>query len=539
MIPVVWLHEHPLCWDQALTDSILSGRTWATFPTTTHHIDYEASGRAMADAYGDGAVVVVPARYVTSDQVKALIDPLSWAVVILTSDEEATFPWRDLSHPNMRIWVQTPRPEIHGDHGRFIPLGAPPDTADLLAEAPTTRTLDWVFAGQVNHGIRRYCVEWLNQIPGGEALVSGGFTQGLPRDEYLATLASARTAPAPCGPATPETFRVWEALEAGAVPLADDQCLVGLHGYWQYAFGEVPFPTISDWADAPKTIDTVLDGWQRTANLCNAWWQTTKRNLAMRIADDIHELAGTRPETRSARDRVTVLLPTSPIPSQPDTLIIEETVLSIRAHLDAEIIIMIDGVRDEQAHYRDAYDEYVARILHLAAHTWTGVTPLLFDEHHHQAAMTRHALDLVRTPTVMFVEHDTPLAPEPIDWDAILGVLEDGALHLVRFHHEAQIPEPHQYLMLDPTPVGMGGVPVVRTIQWSQRPHAAQTSYYRRILGDYFPAGDRTMIEPRMHSICQSEPWGAHRLGIYAPGPMIKRSLHLDGRAGDPKWEAG
>jgi hypothetical protein len=238
-------------------------------------------------------------------------------------------------------------------------------------------------------------------------------------------------------------------------------------------------------------------------------------------------------------DEITVLIPTSPIPSHPSTKIIEETVASVRFHLpDAPIVVMCDGVRAEQEHRRGDYVAYLEQVAWLSGHEWGNVAPLVADDHQHQANMTRRALEQVTTPLVLFVEHDTPLVTdEPIDWAAVTGVLLADELDVVRFHHEALILEPHQHLMVDSAVAKIGGCPVLRTVQWSQRPHVARSDYYRRIIGDHFPATGRTMIEDRMHSVCQVQPWDNNRLAIYAPGANLKRSLHSDGRDGDPKYE--
>ena len=59
------------------------------------------------------------------------------------------------------------------------------------------------------------------------------------------------------------------------------------------------------------------------------------------------------------RKDITVIIPTSVIRSHPSTAIIDETINNIRYHLpDSEIILQIDGIRDEQLHRKKEYDEY-------------------------------------------------------------------------------------------------------------------------------------------------------------------------------------
>jgi hypothetical protein len=161
--------------------------------------------------------------------------------------------------------------------------------------------------------------------------------------------------------------------------------------------------------------------------------------------------------------------------------------------------------------------------------------PVVFDDHRHQANMTRAALELVDTPYVVFVEHDTPFSDEPIDWPAVLAAMATEHFDVIRFYHEAQPPLEHSHLMIG-DPIEVAGCPVQRTIQWSQRPHIAPTGYYRRIISTHFPSTCRTMIEDKMHGVSQDDEPG-NRLAIYAPQGTWRRSLHLDGRGADPKYE--
>ncbi len=237
---------------------------------------------------------------------------------------------------------------------------------------------------------------------------------------------------------------------------------------------------------------------------------------------------------------ITAVVPVSPIKSHPGTDILVETLGSIRYHLpDAELFVTFDGVRPEQEDLRADYDEHIRRVLWLLDHYYGNALPFLFDEHHHQTGMMRSVLDHVETPLILYVEQDAPLVvDEPIDWDLVSGYITGGKSNLVRFHHEAHIPPDHKHLMhgweLDFT----------QTSQWSQRPHLASTAYYRRIMESYFSPKACSFIEDKMHSVAQEAfkidgmgGWNQHRLHIYTPPGNIKRSYHLDGRAGGPKFD--
>jgi hypothetical protein len=88
------------------------------------------------------------------------------------------------------------------------------------------------------------------------------------------------------------------------------------------------------------------------------------------------------------------------------------------------------------------------------------------------------------------------------------------------------------------------GQPLLRTAQWSQRPHLASTEFYRNVLSRYFGTEARTMIEDVMHGVVdhawrtdREQGWERFRLWLYAPPGDVKRSTHLDGRAGESKFE--
>jgi hypothetical protein len=407
------------------------------------------------------------------------------------------------------------------------------------------RPYPWVFQGQVNHERRRRMLRRLRRRnDGGILSVSEGFAQGVGHEEFIWAMEDSKVALAPSGPATPDSFRAAEGLEAGCLTVVDSECPEGHRGYWDLVFGQDhKLIVCEDWdTNVDDYIDHYNTFWPNAATRQSAWWQRWKRDLQWRIHDDITELSGQnwtwyREQNPGVPFQPTVLIPTSPIKAHPDTSMIEKTVESVRFHFpDAEIIVMADGVRQEQSHYRTEYEEYLNRLTWLCEHSWGNTVPLIFDEHTHQAGMAREALKLVRTPTLLYVEHDCPLVTDwPFDWSGLLYVVESGEINVMRFHFESLVLEEHKSLMLGSSPRVVHGVPLWRTLQWSQRPHLANTEYYRHLLQRPYFDG-KTMIEDAAISLSTTEPWGAHRVAIYHPEGIIKRSYTLDGRGDDPKW---
>lgn len=236
------------------------------------------------------------------------------------------------------------------------------------------------------------------------------------------------------------------------------------------------------------------------------------------------------------RDLITVVIPTSPIPSCPTTTLIEQTIKSVRHHLpDCRISIQADGVRPEQEKFRKAYAEYLVN-LEERAKEFGRITVYTFAEFNHQAAMMKLLINRIETPLLFYVEHDLPLLPDPIDFHGISLALMSGMFNQVRLHYWSQILDDHKHLMIDEKPIFISGTPFVRTVQYSQHPHVARTDFYQRILEAFSP-GCRTMIETRAYGLVANAPWEEYKCAIYAPEPNLRRIVHLHGREEESKFE--
>ena len=257
-------------------------------------------------------------------------------------------------------------------------------------------------------------------------------------------------------------------------------------------------------------------------------------------------------------NNLTVLIPTSPIPSHPSTAILDETIANIRKYTDAEIIIMCDGVHSSLEHRRGDYKRYIDAIQSKKVNGDYGNCHIpVFENHEHQARMTRFVLqNMVKTPLIMFCEHDcSPIGDIPFEKICEYVATEDSSyINCIRFNIFDKTPAEHQYLMLSEEPETIhewvvGGevvktIKATRTIQWSQRPHIAKAQWYRNILKTFFPPNDKTMIEDVMHSVVQTQYDLNKRddfgLAIYAPDEGTQlRSYHSDARGSDEKIITG
>jgi hypothetical protein len=190
---------------------------------------------------------------------------------------------------------------------------------------------------------------------------------------------------------------------------------------------------------------------------------------------------------------------------------------------------MFDGVPAWLAEFKPAYEKFKQSML-WKINFMDNCTPLVFDTPHHQSLMTKKALELIRTPMLLWLEQDTPLHNK-IPFEELEPVISSGYANLIRFHFEATIPDDHKYLMLDENPIDILGQPFIRTRQWSGRPHLASTKYYREIIDKYWDDQPR-FIEHIMYGVVAEahSDFDEHRVHIYAPSGTLVRSKHLDGR---------
>jgi exopolysaccharide biosynthesis predicted pyruvyltransferase EpsI len=240
------------------------------------------------------------------------------------------------------------------------------------------------------------------------------------------------------------------------------------------------------------------------------------------------------------KNDVTIIVATSVLPSHPDTKIIDETISTIRSHFPKnEIILQMDGLREERISRKLDYDEYKNRVLWKCLHEWENVLPIIFDEHYHQTTMMKKTINIINTAAMLYVEGDAPITPDcEIDWQKCLDMLEYEKANTIRFHFEAFIPKEHSHLMFGLEDGFM------KTAQWSQRPHLSTVKYYKDVILPF--SDDKTFIEDRLHGKIQDDilpydefdqaGWNQHKLWIYHPEGSIKRSYHLDGREGTQKF---
>lgn len=231
---------------------------------------------------------------------------------------------------------------------------------------------------------------------------------------------------------------------------------------------------------------------------------------------------------------ITVIIPTSPSITHPDTSIIDTCIASVRKYLpNSPIIITFDGVRKELEHHTERYKQYREKMLE----KYGGEMELIFFTNHvHQSGMIREAIAHVKTDQIFYIEHDWELVGE-IPFRDMSQMIVSGIADLVRILYPTELPSYYMDKMIDQEPQIVCDIPVVRTFQWSQNPHLASTEFYRRIIEKYMDPNKKGYIEESMLAPVQTHyemaGWGEFKTFIYVPEGNTQRCMHLDGRKGE------
>ena len=289
-VNVYWLsyHDDILArgyWDQGNLEEIFAQGNYE------HHVGIKDVPE------GQGGIVIINGRTHVEDTqfINEDIAKLAWILFIDTGDEESVFPWREIKHPRMRVWVMLPKLNMHDDVSYRLPNGYRPETRATLEQiGPQDRIYDFFFAGQVTHDRRLQCMEAVRSLSRDvrgyvvETKEFGG-RGGLAYPDYMAKMAASKIVLCPSGPESPDNFRLYEALEAGCLPIVD--AFSTKHqapGFWQLLLGnDIPFPIVNYWDVLPELLPNLLRDWPHNANNANAWWLQKKREMKFKLEDDI------------------------------------------------------------------------------------------------------------------------------------------------------------------------------------------------------------------------------------------------------------
>jgi len=303
-----------LIWQIDPHDPLIWERDWLTLLLEAYDIEHVVD--LKHEVVADRAIVVTPGGRDAAGYLRRFRGAGHAVGVIHTGDEYFRSPVS--FYPDAAfVYRNHDRPEtLRFPHCRFFALGYRSGfTRDLNVRDIDAREYLWAFAGQVKTS-RAGMLRAAERIPGGHAHVSQGFGQGLEITAYADLLANAVFALCPRGNFAVDCFRVWEAFEAGAIPVVEEEGrtplwrdlkrppkFLRLHAwrpaywsgnlplafrgsYWLAAYGEgFPCVRLRNWRNLGEALERV-DA-EATSRAARAWWTEYKRSLARRLGEDV------------------------------------------------------------------------------------------------------------------------------------------------------------------------------------------------------------------------------------------------------------
>jgi hypothetical protein len=189
---------------------------------------------------------------------------------------------------------------LNGSGVSHFPLGPCHCSQRAFSRAASERKYVWSFAGQLA-STRRSLVNCLKDIIPNRIHVTGGVRRPQPPispDEYLDLLGNSIFVPCGMGNVNLESFRIYEALECGAIPIVERRPWLD---YFTLLLGPHPLPSVNCWADAPVLMRNLLSE-PRRLNQKQAkiriWWENLQKGLSQRMARILNNVP-TQPHSTS------------------------------------------------------------------------------------------------------------------------------------------------------------------------------------------------------------------------------------------------
>ena len=143
---------------------------------------------------------------------------------------------------------------------------------------PLDRQIKIFFSGQIKYS-RISMARIFSSVSGSKVVDS---SQGMVTpEEYLSSLMNSRFALCPNGNTTPDTLRLYEALEVGVVPIAER---TWSYDYLGSLFMECPIPRFCSWSSARQFVVNLGETqYLSLQEKVNQWWAVTKQTIPINV----------------------------------------------------------------------------------------------------------------------------------------------------------------------------------------------------------------------------------------------------------------
>lgn len=174
-----------------------------------------------------------------------------------------------------------------------IPLGYPNREGSIPVLRPASeRTIAWSFVGEMKAS-RHEMAEEMTAVGAGTLLDTADPAKRLSKPAFDALLADSSFSPCPMGNVMLETWRLYESMELGAIPLVERRPTLD---YFSNLLGDRhPVPTFGSWGEAARWCRRLLaepPAMNAVQERIGAWWAEHK--MAVREEVSAHVIGASR-----------------------------------------------------------------------------------------------------------------------------------------------------------------------------------------------------------------------------------------------------
>jgi len=163
-----------------------------------------------------------------------------------------------------------------------IPLGY---KSGVIHKKGINRKYKWAFTGTPHKSSRHDLLFQFSNIKPFFCYKTEEFNKkNIPVNEMSEILSSTQFIPCPYGFFHPDSYRLYEALECGSIPIVENA-----YQYYDRLYPDNPFIKINKWRDAIS----IVQGWndqeiKKKAEECNEWWSVKKNDIQSFIKKKIN-----------------------------------------------------------------------------------------------------------------------------------------------------------------------------------------------------------------------------------------------------------
>ena len=181
-----------------------------------------------------------------------------------------------------------------------LPLGCKNGFVVRGHKPSADRAHTWSFIGAINRSSRPAMISAMRTVPGGFEHTTGfGNTNAdaldrsivikpwMSIDEYAAMLENSIFSPCPIGMQNLDSFRVYESLEAGCIPIVERR---PHHDYFAHLLGDHPMLTVDNWEQAPLIIAALTRNpvaLETVRKQCEEWWKNYRIAIKLRVKNHV------------------------------------------------------------------------------------------------------------------------------------------------------------------------------------------------------------------------------------------------------------